>query len=111
MSLVIQRETTEYLYVGVTGDEPSVSAEIAIMNAGDRPTTQDWEEAIVVNDAHDLWADAQGAGLSGDYYVALLVGPFNNTVDPGQGDYVVWLRLTDVEERPVRITPVALEII
>ena len=110
MSLFIQRETTEYLYFGVTGDEPSQGAEVAILAPGQRPDELDWEAAIVVNDQHDLWDDAQGAGVPGSYFIARLIGPWNNNVNPGQGDYQVWLRLTDTDERPIRIAPVALEI-
>lgn len=112
MAVTLQRESTEYLYIGVTGDPPSVGAEIALMAAGGRPTSGDWETATVVDDAGDpLWDDAVASGVTGDYYVALLVGSYGgNPVAPTAGDYQVWLRVTDTTERPVRIAPVALEI-
>jgi len=112
MSVVLQRESTEYIYVGVTGDVPSVGAELALMAAGDRPESGDWETATVVDDSGDpLWDDAVASGVIGDYFVALLVGSFGgNPVTPSAGDYQVWLRVTDATERPVRIAPVALEV-
>lgn len=112
MSLVVQRESTVYIYVAVTGTAPSAGAEVALLPAGQRPLEADWETGVVVDDSdHELWFDAQGSGLEGDYYVALLIGSFGgNTVAPGQGDYQVWLRLTDVTEQPVMIAPVALEV-
>lgn len=111
--VTIQRETTEYLYIGVTGDVPAVGAEVAFLAAGIRPTDPDWFDALLVEDAQDpLWTDATGSGSTGDFFVAILVGSFGgNPADPGQGDFVVWLRLTDTVERPVRIAPEALEIL
>lgn len=112
MSVVVQRESTEYLYVGVTGDVPTVGVEVALMGAGDRPESGDWETAVLVDDAGDpLWDDATASGVTGNYFAALLVGSFGgNPVTPVPGDYQVWLRVTDTTERPVRIAPIALEI-
>ncbi|MEV0968523.1 hypothetical protein [Microtetraspora glauca] len=112
MSVVLQHESTEYLYFGVTGEPPSSGAEVALLSGGARPTSGDWKPAVVVGDSgHALWADAVASGVKGDYYVALLVGSFGgNVVAPPQGDYQPWLRLTDTTEQPVRIAPVALEI-
>lgn len=112
MAIVIERETTEYLYIGATGDVPSTGAEVAFLAAGVRPTDLDWETAVVVDsDVHALWADAVASGVTGDFYIARLVGSYNgNTVVLTQGDYQVWVRLTDDTERPVRIAPVALEV-
>lgn len=111
MSVVLQRETTEYIYIGLTGQPPSVGAETAILNAGIRPTEPDWDTAVVVDDQHALYQDAVTSQVPGDYYVAQLVGPFNaNSVNPGPGDYQVWVRITDSVERPVRIAPRSLEI-
>ena len=112
MAVTLQREGTEYIYSGVTGQVPSDGAEIALLAANVRPTSGDWETAVVVDsDAHALWPDAMATGLAGDYFVALLVGPFNgNAVDPGVGDWQVWLRLTDTTEQPVRILPEVLTV-
>ena len=109
----IDRDSTEYLYIGWTGTPPSVSAEIAFLSAGVRPTESDWEDAIIVDDAHALWLDAVASGVSGDYYAAILVGSFNgNTVVlSGPAAYQPWCRLTDTTERPVRIAPVTVEVI
>lgn len=109
----IQRETTEYLYLGVTGSVPATSAEMAFLAAAVRPTTDDWETATIVDtDAHALWDDAVASGVTGDFFLARLVGDFGgNTVVLTAGDYQVWVRLTDTTERPVRIAPVALEVL
>lgn len=108
----IDRDSTEYLFIGVTGDVPSVSAEVAFLAAAARPTEPDWETATLVDsDVHALWADAVASGVTGDYYVARLVGPFNaNDVVLTAGDYQCWVRLTDTVERPVRIAPAAVEV-
>jgi hypothetical protein len=108
MSFVIQRESTEYLYVGVTGDLPSEGAEMAFLPAGVRPLETDWLTATLIDSASPLYQDAQ-ASVPGDYWLAILVGPYNGNVLES-GDYQVWVRLTDLIERPVRITPVALEV-
>lgn len=109
----IDRDSTEYLYVGVTGDVPSAGAEIAFMAPAARPTAGDWKVATIVDDAGDaLWPDAVASGVVGDYYLARLVGSFNaNPVVLTAGDYQVWIRLTDTTERPVRIAPVAVEVL
>lgn len=109
----IQRESTEFVYIGASGDVPSVGAEVAFLAAGVRPTEPDWETGtLVTSDADPLWADAVASGATGDYFVAILVGSFGgNTVDPGAGDYVVWLRLTDTTEQPVLIAPQPLEVL
>lgn len=112
MPLVLQRETTEYAYVGVTGDVPSVGAELAFLPAGERPDSGDWKAAVVIADTgHALWADAVASGVGGDYFLARLIGAYggNDVVLP-VGDYQVWVRLTDSVEQPVRIAPIALEI-
>lgn len=110
MATTMQRESTEYLYHGVTGDVPANGAEVAFLVAGVRPEAEDWHGAEVVTAEHPLWDDAVRAGLTGDYFVAILVGPFGNAVTLSPGDYQVWLRLTDVVEQPVRIAPVVLTI-
>jgi hypothetical protein len=114
MTVTIERETTEYLYTGITGSPPSSGAEVAFLTAGSRPATGggDWVAATVVPDSgHALWADATASGVTGDYYVAILVGTYGgNTVDPGMGSWQQWIRLTDVTERPVRIAPEAIVI-
>lgn len=109
----IDRDSTEYLFVGVTGDVPSVGAEVAFVAPAARPEEGDWETALLVDDVGDaLWDDAQASGVSGDYYVARLVGPFGaNDVVLTAGDYQVWLRLTDTTERPIRIAPAAVEVL
>lgn len=113
MTVQIDRDSTEYLYCSVTGTPPSVGAEVAFLEAGIRPTT--WETAIVVpDDQHALWADAVAAlGLVVDgYYIARLVGPFNaNDVVLTQGSFQQWIRLSDVDERPIRIAPEAVEVL
>lgn len=111
MSLVMQRESTEYIYLGVAGDVPSVGAECAFLDAGARPTGPDWEDATVVTDSDPLWPDAQSSGATGDYYVVILIGSFGGgTVVLTPGDYQVWVRLTDATEQPVRIAAETLEI-
>ena len=109
----IDRDSTEFLYFGWTGDPPSVGAEVAFMDAGDRPIEADWKEGIVVTGVHNLWADAVASGVKGDYYVAILVGSFNgNTVVLIGGQaYQPWNRLTDTTERPVRIAPITVEVL
>lgn len=113
MAVVMQRETTEYIYVGITGDVVSDVVEMALLPAETRPQETDWNSAEKVEDSqHELWDDATSAGLTGDWYVALLVGEYGaNEVNPGEGDYAVWVRLTDTVERPVRIAPVTVEIV
>lgn len=111
----IQRESTEYIYFGVTGDVPSTGAEVAFLTAGSRPSGGDWETAILVNDdQHALWPDALAAGVDGDFFVAILIGTFGGgTVDLSAGapaDYQAWLRLTDAVEQPVRIAPATVEV-
>lgn len=109
MSVQIQRESTEYLYVGITGDPPAVTQELAFKDAAERPIEDDWEEAVLVDDSSDaLWTDANAA-TTGDYFLAILLGPFSG-LELSPGDYQVWVRLTDAVERPVRIVPVALEV-
>jgi hypothetical protein len=109
----IDRDSTEYLYFGWTGDPPSVGAEVAFMDAGQRPDTGDWKTALIVNDAHALWQDAVNSEVTGDYYVAILVGSFggNTVVLTGATSYQPWNRLTDATERPVRIAPVTVEVL
>jgi hypothetical protein len=111
MAVTLQRETTEYVYFGFTGDVPSVGAEVAFLTAGIRPTTE-WKTAVVVpNDAHSLWDDAVASGVVGDYYVARLIGSFgSNDLVLTAGDYQPWVRLTGAIERPVRIAPVTVTI-
>lgn len=108
----IDRDSTEYLYFGWTGDTPFAGAEVAFMSAGARPTEPDWETAIVVTEVHALWADAVASGVQGDYYIAILVGSFggNTVVLTAATDYQPWNRLTDVTERPVRIAPITVEV-
>lgn len=109
----IDRDSTEYLYIGVTGEVPSASAEVAFVAAAARPIEGDWETAIIVDDAGDtLWDDAVASGVAGDYFVARLVGPFGgNDVVLTAGDYQCWVRLTDTTERPIRIAPAAVEVL
>ena len=112
MSVTLQRESTEYVYVGVTGDVPSGDVEVAFLDAASRPTSGDWETAIKVDDGqHGLWADAESSAASGDWYAAILVGDFGTEgVVLAAGDYQVWVRFTDSDERPVRIAPTTLVI-
>ena len=115
---VLQRETTEYIFVGISGDPPSIG-ELAFLPAGERPAEEDWLKAALVESAQDpLWQEAQASGASGDYFLAMLIGDYGEQ-DPGSpderttldpGDYQVWVRLTAEIERPVRIAPVALEV-
>jgi hypothetical protein len=110
----IDRSSTEYLYIGVTGDVPSVSAEVAFVIPPARPAGGDWDTAIIVgSNAHALWDDAQASGVTGDYYVAILVGSFGGgtVVLTGPADYQAWLRLTDTTEQPVRIAPATVEVL
>ena len=114
----IERESTEYVFFGVTGDVPSTSAEVAFLTAGSRPTGPDWESGVIVESGDALWADFVATGLAGDYAVAILVGPFDSgggtNIDLSSGapeDYQCWLQLTDTTERPVRIAPLTLEVL
>lgn len=108
----IDRESTEYLFIGVTGTIPSVGAKVAFLSPPARPTAPDWKTAIIVNNSsHALWDDAAASGVDGDYYVAILVGAFGgNTVVLTNGDYQAWLQLTDTVEQPVRVAPAAVEV-
>lgn len=111
MSVQMERESTEYLYVGITGQLPSVSQELAFLAAGERPIEENWLEAILINnESHELWADASTA-TTGDYFLAILIGSFGTGHLLNPGAYQVWVRLTDAFERPVRIVPVALEVL
>lgn len=111
MSVIMQRESTEFLYIGVGGTVPT-SAEVAFLAAGVRPTTPDWHAAsLVTSNADPLWNDAVASGAVGSYYVAILVGSFGGTgIVLAQASYQVWLRLTGAVERPVRIAPTVLEV-
>lgn len=112
MTLVLQRETTEYVYIGITGSTVSGEVEVAFTTPDMRPAGGDWYSAEKIeDDTHALWDDAQGSGVEGDWYIARLVGEYqNNEVVLDPEDYQVWVRLTDDAERPVRIAPVVLEI-
>lgn len=112
MSVTLQRESTEFVYVGVTGDVPSGSVEVAFLTADVRPTSGDWETAIKVDDEqHGLWGDAESSAASGEWYAAILVGDYGaEGVVLAEGDYQVWVRFTDADERPVRIAPTTLVI-
>ena len=113
MTLQMHRESTEFVFLGVTGDLPAIAAEMAFMAAGQRPGDDDWQTAILIpSPGHQLWNDAQATGLVGDYFVAVLVGAYGGNLlvlDPGA--YQVWLRLSDIVEQPVRIAPIAMEIL
>jgi hypothetical protein len=109
----IDRDSTEYLYIGVSGQVPSVGAEIAFVQPPARPTAPDWNDAVVVPNSSDpLWADAVASGVTGNYYVAILVGAFGTGgVELVPNDYQAWLRLTDTIEQPVRVAPAAVEVL
>lgn len=111
MSIIIQRESTEYIYIGVKGNAPT-TADVAFLAAGIRPVTNDWHAAsLITSNSNPLWADAVASGATGDYFVAILIGSFGGTgIVLTAADYQVWLRLTGTTEQPVRITPVALEV-
>jgi len=105
MALTIERESTEYLYVGVTGTVVTGAVEVAFLDAAVRPVTADWETATKVTDGDLFWADAQTSG-PGDWYIAKLVGPFGDgtaNLELTSGDYQAWIRATDNTERPVRM--------
>lgn len=111
MAITLQRETTEYVYMGFTGTVPSVGAEVAFLAAGVRPSTEWTAATLVNNNTHPLWNDAVASGVTGNYYVARLVGSFGGTgVVLTPGDYQPWVRLTGATERPVRIAPVTVTI-
>lgn len=111
MALTMQDLSTEYIYIGVTGAQPSSGAQVAFKAAGSDPIETDWQTAVVVNNVHALWNDAVASGATGDFYVARLVGPYGGTgAVPGAGTWQVWVRLTDTTERPVRIAPETLTI-
>jgi len=109
----IDRDSTEYLYIGVSGDIPSVSAEVAFVTPPARPGVGDWDPAVIVNNSgHPLWTDAVASGVTGSFYVAILVGSFGTGgVELVSGDYQAWLRLTDTVEQPVRVAPAAVEVL
>ena len=111
MSAVIQSESTEYLYIGVTGSVPSGAVEVAFLAPTIQPTASDWKTGIKVTSAHALWSSVPD-GLDGDYFVAILVGSFGGgTVTLSVGVYAVWVRLTDTAEQVVRLLPNKLEIV
>ncbi|MQB00542.1 MAG: hypothetical protein GEU78_09665 [Actinobacteria bacterium] len=106
----IQRESTEYVFLGVAGDEPSGGAEVAFLPFGTRPTAE-WSAAILVNAAHELWAEAQSTGVTGDYYLARLIGSFGTGgLELVPDDYQPWARLTSTIEQVVLIAPTTLTI-
>jgi hypothetical protein len=112
MSLIAQRESTVYSYVGMTGSVP-LTAETCLLVSGVRPTAADWHAAILVTSAASpLWADAVASKVGGTYYVARrIIGSFaGNDLLVGPGDYQQWLRLTGVEEQVVLICPVSVEV-
>ncbi len=109
--LVLQRESTEYVYVGVTGSAPTGACDVAFLPAGQRPVDTDWSAATVVTDTHPLWADATSSGVAGDYYLARLVGSYGTGgVVLAPADYQMWIRVVGGAERPVRIAPVAVTV-
>ena len=114
MTATLQNQSTEYVYIGVTGDIPTggpPAAEVAFMTGAAEPTAPDWSTAIIVDNAHALFADAQASGATGDYYVARLVGAFGGTGEAlAEGSYQCWVRLTDTDEQPVLIAPEAVVI-
>lgn len=112
MAIEVERESTEYLYLGITGAIPATGAEMAFLTAGSRPESGDWKAAVLIDsDVHALWAEAVASGVTGDYYVARLIGGFGgNDVTLTAGDYQVWVRVTDTTEQPVKIAPVALTV-
>jgi len=118
MAVIMQRESTEFHYWPVRGGPLPTRAEVAFMpNPGQRPQESDWKLAeIVSGPGHPLWQDAQATGLKGDYYVAILIGPYEGPVSSATrtvlepGVYQPWLRLWGDTERPVRIGPEVLEV-
>ena len=110
--LSMQRETTEYIYIGINGDVPTNDVEFAFLDAGQRPSESDWHTAVKISDEeHSLWDAADSSTSRGEWFAALLIGEFGNTgleLDPGA--YQVWVRFTDDIERPVRIVPTTLEV-
>lgn len=112
MPITIQRESTEYVFLGLTGAVPATGVEMAFLAAGARPTGGDWETAVLIDDSgHALWTEAQDAGVTGAYFAARLIGSFGgNTVTLTAGDYQVWVRVTDTTEQPVKIAPVVLTV-
>lgn len=105
MALEMEIESTEYVYLGVTGSLPATGAEVAFMTGSARPTGGDWEAAeLIPHNSDPLWADAVAAvGAGSSYYVGILVGAFGvGGVELAGGTYRVWLRLTDTIEQPVR---------
>lgn len=111
MSAVIQSESTEYLYIGVTGSVPSGAVEVAFLAPTVQPSVSDWKTGIKVTSAHALWPSVPD-GLDGDYFVAILVGSFGGgTVILSVGVYAVWVRLTDSTEQAVKLVPGKLEVV
>jgi hypothetical protein len=112
MAVAMERESTEYIYVGITGNVPATGVEMAFLTAGVRPTSPDWETAVLIgSDVHALWNEAVASGVTGDYFAACLIGAFGGgTVTLSAGDYQVWLRITDTTEQPVKIAPVVLTV-
>lgn len=112
MPITIQRESTEYVFLGLTGGVPATGVEMAFLAAGVRPTSPDWKTSVLIDtDVHALWTEAIAAGVTGDYYAARLIGAFGgNTVTLTAGDYQVWVRVTDTTEQPVKLAPVVLTV-
>lgn len=107
---ILDRETTEFVFWGVDGDIPQGDVQLSLKTADQRPEGLDWVSALKVQSGHALWESANLAEPDHNWYVAKLIGPWNNDYDPGVGEYQVWVRFEDAPERPVR-RPGGLEII
>jgi hypothetical protein len=96
----------EYLYVPFSAMNFEVADlvvnGVAFTAAGVEPIEDDWIDAIVVDELHDLYVSSIGEGL------AVLVGPERGdtvtTEDLAAGEYQVWIdaAVTGSDERVVR---------
>jgi len=97
MTTTISSLSTEYIRVpirvredGEFVDPTANVVEFAYAAAGDEPAEADWVTGAWETDA-------------GRYYAKVLTGP-DGDVDPGDGTWVLWARVTRTPAVPVRAT-------
>lgn len=93
MSVTISSLSTEYLRVpvrlveaGVVQDPTALVVEFAFEEGDAEPTT---------------WVAGSWETAGDTYYGRVLVGP-TGTINPGDGTWWLWIRVTDSPEKPVR---------
>ena len=90
-TLKMSELSTEYVRVSVATNPPTDpttdDVSLAFLEAGTEPTDPDWIAGT--------WET-----VSGTYYARVLVGPDGHALDVGS--YIVWLKVVDNPEEPVR---------